>query len=184
MPTTIDQVATGERATPQVQPPPQAPPRPATPTRRRVIRWIQWMAGVTILALTVGAGMWLASREVSPTIQEQAADWPACWPMCSAVVELERTPPAVASQGVSAPADLPDCWPLCTYVAAAVAPIEDLAAAAAYPDCWPLCAETARIVETQPPTCWPLCAQTARIMETRPPACWPLCYHLTAAVTP
>lgn len=180
MPTTIDRVTTGERATPQVQP----PPRPAPPTRRRLTRWIQWMAGVTILALTVGAGMWFAAREVGPTIQEQAADWPACRPLCSAVAELERTPPAVASQGVSAPADLPDCWPLCTHAAAAVAPTANLAPAATYPDCWPLCAETARIVEAQTPACWPLCAETTQITTARPPVCWPMCSHLTAAVTP
>lgn len=184
MPTTIHRATTGERTTPQVQPPPQAPPRPAPQTRRRVIRWIQWMAGITILALAVGAGMWFAAREVGPTIQEQAADWPACWPMCSAVAELESTPPAVASQGVSAPADLPDCWPLCTYAAAAAAPTANLAAAAASPNCWPLCAEAAQIVKAQPPVCWPLCTEAAQIVEAQPPVCWPLCSHLTAAATP
>jgi hypothetical protein len=166
MPTTTDRVATDERAAPQVQPPPQAPPRPKPPTRRRVTRWIQWMAGITILALTVGAGMWLASREPGTTIQEQAADWPDCWPMCSAVAELQSTPPAVASQGVPAQAVVPDCWPLCSYTAAAVGTTATLASATTYPNCWPLCAETARIAATQPPTCWPLCS------------------HITAAATP
>jgi hypothetical protein len=58
------------------------------------------------------------------------ADYPDCWPLCSAAAQAEVTAteiaPAIPATG------LPDCHPLCSYT---LQPAD-------YPDCWPLCSYT------------------------------------------
>ena len=158
MPTTIDRKTTQERPIREAPPPSGRKPRPDAPAHHRVPRWIQWMAVITFAVLAVGSGLWFSAREVEPTIQEQALDWPACWPLCSAAAEVQAAAPAEAITPTATQAELPDCWPLCSYAANAATITAPAASATSYPDCWPLCAAAARVEQAQPPVCRPLCS--------------------------